>query len=511
MAEADLDRALALARDLAYNQAEGSLSGFLRHAWPVIEPGTPYLHNWHIDCIAEHLEAVTNGQILRLIVNVPPRSLKSILTTICWPVWSWIHRPQSRWMFTSYSQSLSEFHSVIRRNLIRSDWYQRRWREKYTLAADQDQKREFANSRQGMMIATSVGGTSIGKGGDILVFDDPMNPEEAHSAVQRETANRWICQAFLTRLNNKKDGAIVGIMQRLHEQDTTGMLLEMGGWEHLCLPAEAEQRTVITFPVSLREIVREQGDLLFPDREGPKELAQRKIELGSYGYAGQYQQRPSPEEGGMIKKAWFRYWGYHNLPNSFDEMIQSWDTAMTKDSGDSTSGGIWARKGANVYLLARFKGQWDTPTVIGKMKKATEMFPEALAKLVEKKANGAAIIDLLRDELAGIIPVEPRGSKEARVNAVSPMFEAGNVYVPDPTIEPWVNEYIAELCGFPNMAHDDDVDMTTQALDRLRPAATSAAKEEESKDTPQASAWRTMMEEKQRRDGGGRVSTGWSR
>lgn len=296
--------------------ARRSLSRYIREAWQVIEPGTEYLHNWHIDAISEYLTAVTQGQILRLLINMPPRYMKSISVSVMWPTWSWIDRPSSRWIFASYSQSLSTKHSVDRRTIIQSDWYRSHWGDLYNLTSDQNVKTEYQNDKRGVMVATSVGGTATGKGGDFIIVDDPHNPKEAQSDIQREAAITFFDQTLSTRLDNKKTGAIVVVMQRLHERDLSGHILERGGYEHLCLPAEAEKRTVIRMPVSLKEIIREERGLLWPEREGPQEIAGQKISLGSYGYAGQYQQRPSPAEGGILKRYWWRFWCYpgHTLP-----------------------------------------------------------------------------------------------------------------------------------------------------------------------------------------------------
>jgi Uncharacterized protein conserved in bacteria len=253
--------------------AERKLADFIRQAWHVIEPATPYLHNWHIDLICEYLEAVSAGQITRLIINIPPRYMKSIAVSVMWPVWEWIRHPETRWIFASYSQSLSTKHSVDRRTIIQSDWYQSRWGDRFKLVEDHNLKTEFLNDKRGHMIATSVGGTSTGKGGNRLVVDDPLNPKEAASDVLRERANTWFDQTFYSRLDDKKTGAIVVIMQRLHEKDLTGHLLEQGGeWEHLCLPAIAEDRQVIHFPMSGRTWCGSLGTFCGPSVRDRKRL-----------------------------------------------------------------------------------------------------------------------------------------------------------------------------------------------------------------------------------------------
>lgn len=497
-----------------YNKAEGSLAFFLQQAWPVIEPGTPYQHNWHIDCVAEHLQAVQRGEITRLIINQPPRSLKSLLVSVCWPAWCWALDPKLRWMFASYSASLAAYHSVLRRLLIQSDWYRHNW-DKVCLTDDQNLKMEFANTHRGIMTATSVGGSAIGKGGDILVFDDPLNPTEAASPVMRENANRWIRQSFLTRLNDKHTGRIVGVMQRLHEQDTSGMLLAMGGWTHLCLPAEAERRTVVPFPGG-RTKLRKPGDLLFPAREGRAELDRRKVELGSYGYAGQYQQRPSPAEGGMLKREWWRFWYPREmtppapitvrredgslrecpqcpLPDRFDESLLSWDMAFKGASGsDYVVGQYWARCAAEKYLIDQQRAQADFPTTLQMVLRMVARYPEADAVLVEDKANGPAVLQTLRREVGGLIPVTPAGGKESRVHAVAPAIEAGNVYLPHPSACAWVEPFIERAAAFPNAEHDDEIDAMSQALLRLKGHALPWPIEDLAPD--EDAAWHALLE-----------------
>lgn len=443
-------------------RAEQSLRIYVKRGWPVIEPATDYLHNWHIDAICDYLEAVTRGELLRVLINMPPRYMKSIAVSVMWPTWEWIRQPHTRWLFSSYSASLSTKHSVDRRNVIQSPWYQERWADRFALAGDQNVKTEFQNDHRGVMVATSVGGSATGKGGDRVVVDDPHNPEEAQSDLQRQAGVRFFKQTLSTRLNDKRKGAIVVVMQRLHEEDVSAVCKEQG-YAHLNLPAEAEERQVISLP-SGRELIREKGELLWPAREGPAELDAMKVALGSYGYAGQYQQRPAPAEGGILKRAWWKF--YTVLPDeAFDEVVQSWDmTFKDTDGTDYVSGQVWGRIGADKYLLDRVHRRMDLPATIKAVRELTEAWPWARRKLVEDKANGPAVIASLRHEIPGLVAVEPAGSKVARAYAASPEIEAGNVYLPDPTIAPWIEEFLAECTAFPNGAHDDDVDSMTQAV-----------------------------------------------
>jgi len=480
-------RQLPTLADIDLKLAEKSLYEYIKQAWHVLEPGTEYLDNWHIPLISEHLEAVLSGDILRLVINIPPRYMKSLITSVMWPTWAWIIKPEMRWLFASYSSSLSIMHSVLRRHLIQSPWYQSRWKARYKLLWDQNQKTEFANSKLGMMIATSVGGTATGKGGNILVLDDPLNPMEALSDTQRESTNQWIRQTFTTRLNDKKKGAIVVIMQRLHEQDPTGMLLEQG-YTHLKIQAEPTQRVVYSFPISGKELVREAGSMLWEEREGKAELAAQQVALGSYAYAGQYQQEPAPLGGGILKRFWWRFWyptkspppapvmlRLENgemftcpqvaLPERFDQALQSWDLAFKGTAGSSrVCGGVLARRGPNIYLLDLVA---DLMTFIGSIDailKMSQKWPKVYQKLIEDKANGPAAIEMLRKRIAGIKEIEPHGDKVTRCAAVSPVVESGNVYLPHPSLMTWVDGFITEAAKFPNGSYKDQVDMLTQAL-----------------------------------------------
>ncbi len=411
---------------------------------------------------------MTNGEITRLLINIPPRYMKSIAVSVMWPTWEWIRRPQTRWLFSSYSSSLSTDHSLARRMVIQSPWYQEHWGERYQLAGDQNLKTQFANTARGVMIATSVGGSATGKGGDRVVVDDPHNPEEAQSDLQREAGVRFFKQTLSTRLNDKRKGAIVVIMQRLHEEDVSAVCIEQG-YTHLCLPAEAPTRQVITTPAG-RVYEREPGGLLWPEREGPTEIAAAKVALGSYGYAGQYQQEPAPAEGGILKRAWWRY--YRQAPSAFDEVILSWDMAFKDEEAarggkppDFVVGQVWGRVAADKYLLDQVRDRMDFTATCAALKAQVVKWPRARAKLVEDKANGPAVIAALRKTVPGLIPVEPQGSKTARAYAVSPDIEAGNVYLPEDA--PWVGDFVEECAKFPNGANDDQVDAMTQALIRL--------------------------------------------
>ena len=472
-----LIRQAQLNDELLTRQAEQSLRSYIEQAWPILEPEGPFLSNWHIDYLVEHLEAVTAGDITRLLINIPPRYMKSLLVSVLWPTWEWIQAPHRRWIFVSYAEALSSKHSVDRRTVLQSSWFQDRWGRHVTLAADQNVKHEFMNTRRGHMISTSIGGSITGKGGSRIVVDDPHNPVQAESDVQREAALAYFSRTLSTRLDNKNDDAIVVVMQRLHERDLAALCLELG-FTHICLAAEAEMATRLVFPRSSRVYTRAAGDVLWPAREGPAVLAKQQVTLGSAAYAGQYQQRPAPAGGLVFRREWFKF--YDVLPE-VSRWIQSWDmTFKDGPSCDYVVGITGARKGADIFLVDRVKGKWDFTESCRRVIALCQRYPRASTILIEEAANGAAIINALSRHVSGILGVKPDGGKLARAQAAQPLVEAGNVWLPNPRPlgqlipeREWVDDFIHQCCVFPTGVHDDDVDAFTQLVVRwLQPEST---------------------------------------
>jgi len=295
-------------------KAEKSLYSFFKQAWPWIEGATPLIEGWHIAAIADHLEACYRREIKNLMIHVPPRSSKTSLISIAFPAWAWIHNPQEKFLYASYAGSLSLEHSLKCRRLIESPWYHERWGDSVKLSSDQNAKGFFDNTAGGYRIATSVGATATGRGGSILVCDDPNNALEGESELKRDGTNQWYSQVWSTRLNNAKEDIKIIVQQRIHEQDLSGYILAQESeepWVQLILPNEFEEsrrsRTIV-LPLTNGKVWQDprkkEGDLLCSTRFGKKETDRAKRELGSYGYAGQYQQRPAPADGGIFKKSW---------------------------------------------------------------------------------------------------------------------------------------------------------------------------------------------------------------
>ncbi len=439
---------------------------FARQAWHVVEPNKLFVAGWHINAICEYLEACAHGQIRNLVINIPPRHMKSLTVSVFFPTWMWTRQPETRFLYASYAQGLSIRDSLKSRRILESPWYQRNWGQKFRLTSDQNQKTRFENDKTGYRIATSVGGSATGEGGDFVVVDDPHNIKEQESDVKREAALEWWDQVMSTRLNDPKTGVKIIIMQRCHTSDLAGHALAQGGYEHLCLQAEYESDRKSTSIPRYCDPRSEDGELLWPDRFGPEEIASQKKQLGSFGYAAQFQQSPVPKEGGLAKRSWWKFWN-GNLPDSFDEMIQSWDMAF-KDTKDSAyvAGGVWAKKGADKFLLAQDRRKMDFVTTLAAVNSMSQKFPLAKRKLVEDKANGPAVINTLHHKISGLIAIEPQGSKEARASAVTPEIESGNVYLPDPKMPGygWVEDYIKEWADAPFGVYWDQIDQSSQAL-----------------------------------------------
>lgn len=436
----------------------------------MVEPANKFIDGWHIEAICEHLEAVTNGQVQNLLINVPPGHMKSLIVSVFWEAWMWTRLPHWRFLNASYAQTLATRDSVRCRALITSEWYQSWFNPngKWGLTDDQNVKTYFQNTETGFRLATSVGGAATGFRGNTLVVDDPLNALDAHSKTAREQCITWWDESFANRLNSLEDGSRVVIMQRLHENDLSGHLIKSGEWEHLCLPTEFESKRIIVSSIGWQDPRTSDGELLFTGMLPAHIVETEKKRLGSNGYAGQHQQRPAPEAGAIFLREWWHY--YKEAPDlrEFDEIIQSWDcTFKNTDGSDYVVGQVWGRRGAQKWLLDQVRGRMSFTETKKSIKNLSAKWPLARTILIEDKANGPAIIDDLKKDVAGLIPVEPDGSKEARAHAVTPTVEAGNVFIPDPTIAPWVNDFVEEYATFPNGANDDQVDAGTQALNRL--------------------------------------------
>lgn len=438
---------------------------YFRACWKTIEPGVPFLDNWHVDTICDHLQAVTRGQIQHLIINIPPRTLKSSTVGVAWPTWEWIDKPSTKYLTASHAIELATRDAVASRMLIQSPWYQERFGMRYRISSDQNVKSRYTNDHRGHRIVTSVGAGVVGEGGNRGIIDDPHDPKKALSDEIRGSAITWHDHSFSSRLNDQQSDSFVIIMQRVHALDLTGHLLKIGGYEHLCLPMEYDGVRRKT-KLGEYDVRKKQGELLFP-RRFPKEVVNRlKTLLGSYAYAAQYQQSPSPIGGGIFER---NNWKYYTVLPHIEEIVISVDCAF-KDlkTSDYVAIQAWGRMGANKYLLHRVKAQMGFGSTVTAIRNVKAKFPTANAILVEDKANGPAVIETLRQEIPGVIPVEPEGGKVARAYAAQPEHESGNLWLPSASIDPDIETFVTEHALFPNGPNDDEVDAQTQMTNYFR-------------------------------------------
>jgi predicted phage terminase large subunit-like protein len=434
-----------------------SFREFFPGAWKQINPQKEYVHGWHVDAICEHLEAVDAGQIQDLVISIPPRHLKSTIVTVAWPSWSWIERPWTEWIFGSYSADLAEDLQIARRRIMESAWYRSQWGDRFHFMPDQNQKAEFENSMRGKMIAAGVGGSITGKGGDILVCDDPIKPDDAESKSKREAAVRWWAETFSTRLNDKKTGRRVLVAQRTHDKDVTANALKEGGWTHLELPAIAPTKTTIVFPISKKSYVREAGEVICSAREDKKTLAKQLTIMGSRGFNAQYQQHPEKDSGGLFKKAWWKYYNPDALPNH-ELKACAWDLAGKAKSVNDQTAAMWGVRTENAfYILPRFVlDRMEFPLQIKEMENQCAAEPVD-AVVVEDASNGTPLVQQMQaTSTLPIIPIVPEKDKVSRAALISPLVEAGKVFLPEGV--PWVADFIQRCAEFPDIEHDDDVD-----------------------------------------------------
>jgi hypothetical protein len=298
-------------------------AGFAHRAFCELNPRAGFAMNWHFEAMAAKLAAVRDGRVGRLIINVPPRHLKSHLASVAFPAWCLGHDPSAQIVCASYAQDFADKLARDCRRLMISDRYQRLFPTR--LSPQRQAVAEFETTAQGCRLATSVGGVLTGRGADIIIIDDPLKPEEALSQSQRQAVNEWYDHTLYSRLNDKRKGAIVLIQHRLHEDDLTGHVLAQEPWEVVCLPAiaEADETHIIEAPLESRCVTRARGEALHPEREPLEVLEQIRRTIGEYNFAGQYQQAPAPQGGGMVKAAWFRTYAPNERPEKFDRVVQS--------------------------------------------------------------------------------------------------------------------------------------------------------------------------------------------
>lgn len=504
----------------ALDRADGtqSLKLFTKRLWPILEPHTPFVEGWALDAICEHLEAVTDGDITRLLINVPPGFMKSLLTNVFWPAWEWSSQglAHHRFVTFSYSASLTERDNRRFLDLQRHPLFQALWGGSYKLRKEGETL--VSNDKTGWKLASSVGGVGTGERGDRVLLDDPHNVKESESDQVRGETVRWFREAMSNRLNNMETSAIIVIMQRVHEADVSGAILDSGSdYTHLMVPMEYDGRRYTT-SIGWTDPRSEDGELAWPERFSAKVVADIKIVGGEYAYAGQYQQIPSPRGGGIFKVDWWQPWdtaaarengclmvktrknpltgevtqvrdaaGNPVMTETFppcEYVVASLDTAYTEkeenDYSALTVWGVWRDLNdlPRVMLMAAWRDRLTLHDLVEKSAATCKRF-KVDRLLIEAKASGISVAQELRRLYSGegfaIQDVDPKGAdKVARAYAVQPLFSDGMVFAPfarmGDSIYPreWVDMVIREMASFPRAPHDDLVDSATQALKHLR-------------------------------------------
>jgi len=453
---------------------------FVQKVFTEVSPNSTYLDNWHIDVICSEVIKTMNNEQNRLIINIPPRYMKSIICTVALPAFILGHNPKASIIAVSYSDDLSTDLANKCKRIIESSWYQEIFP---ATKLSKKSTTDFETTKGGGRYSTSVNGTLTGRGADYIIIDDPIKPQDAISDTMREKTNDWYGNTLYSRLNDKKNGKIIVIMQRLHEEDLTGYLLDTdSSFKLIKIQAIAEQDEEWSikniFSNGEKIITRKKGEPLHPEREGLEKLLQAKDYMGSYNFAGQYQQNPAPREGGIIKEAWIKYYNREELFKAvkndtlrIKSVIQSWDTAnkIEKCNDYSVCLTILRDFSGTNYVINVYRKKLEFPNLIKIAAQihndAKNQFEQGIKILVEDQASGISLIQSLRTDyhIYGVKEIKPEHDKKSRLLAVSHLIENGKCLFPDdePT---WWLDFKQELLRFPNVKHDDQCDSLSQAL-----------------------------------------------
>lgn len=469
MLQSNLQTILSQPTLICKEQCKRSLSEFIKRAWHVIEPSNPYCHNWHIDAMAEHLEAVTNGQINRLLINVPPGMMKSLLVSVFYPAWEWGARGLShyRYISCSHAQSLAIRDHVKMRRLITSDWYRDRWNVQ--LVDDQNTKTKFENTDTGFRQAIASKGIT-GARGDRVIVDDPHSVDSVMSDAERQTTLDWFAHSLPLRVVNPEKSTFIVVMQRLRQNDISGYILKKElGYEHLCLPMKFEPQRTYHNVLGFVDPRTKEGELLFPQRF-PQSVVDRDSKvMGSLQTAGQFQQRPAPAGGSIFLEKWFMRYA---ALQKYKRIIISLDTGYKESElNDPSVATVWGEHALGYDLIEVYKDRLSYPKLKKQAISLAQRYSlnqslyaghKLLTILIEDKASGQSLIQDLRLTNYNVVAIQPEGDKVVRASTCSPQIENGKVFLPFDAN--WLDDYIEEMTTFPNSSKKDQVDSTSQFL-----------------------------------------------
>lgn len=449
-----------------------SLLSFVRDAWPLLEPDHDFAENWHIVELCIQLQDVADGKIKRMIINVPPGTMKSLLVSVIFPCWLWARNPKLRVLTAAYSDKRALDANIKARNLIKSVWFQTYFH--LALVEDQNTKGRFDTTAGGWRIATSVGGEGTGLHPDFIVIDDAATATNAMSEQERKIVNEWFDQTMSSR-GVSRGVAVLVIGQRLHKEDLPGHLMARGGWTTIVWPMRYEVARAATedqpgYTPDPLDPRTKQGELLWPKLFDEKKVKQLELDLGAYGTAGQLQQQPSPEGGGLFKREWFKFLSLSDLKD--DPIVRSargWDTAATEGGGDWTRGvHIGETRSGKFVVMTPVGGQLGPAGVDALMVATATMDGRTVVQREEKEggSSGKTVIEARVKSLKGFDyrGVTVSGSKVVRAKPFRSQVEGGNVYLLRGV---WNAEYVQELCDFPTGSHDDYVDGSTCAFNAV--------------------------------------------
>ena len=445
------------------------LTNFIERSFLELNPQANFIPGRYIELLAATLDKCRTGETNRLIVNLPPRTLKSHAASVAFPAWLLGHDPSKQIICASYGQDLSDKHARDCRTLMSSAFYRSIF-PGTVLSPQKSSVNDFETTRQGGRMATSVGGVLTGRGGDVIILDDILKPDDALSETRRKAANDWYFHTLLSRLNSKDEGVIILVMQRLHQEDLVGEVLDRGPWEVLSLPAIAKQDENYPFESLFgnHSYVRSAGEALHPERDSVETYKKIRDAVGEYTFQSQYQQDPTAREGGLIKREWIKSYDPARVPRSFRWTTQSWDTAnKSGEMNDYSVCTTWGVDGVNFYLLDVFRRKLNYPQL---KRAAIDLYRkfQPTNVLIEDKSSGISLIQELEAEYIFVVVAcksDPGSDKYMRLAAESIKFENGRVYLPNQA--PWLEEYVREITSFPGSKYADQVDSTSQALKYL--------------------------------------------
>jgi len=450
-----------------------SLAEFVREFWPVIEPSTPLVWGWVMEAICDHVQALVEGKLGKnnLLINVPPGSAKSTIIAVCLPAWIWCQQDDAKFngsfrlICASGSEPIAIRDSMKCRDVLKSDHYNAVFAPSWKFAPDQDSKGLYRNTLTGFRQAISAGSMITGARGDLILVDDPNGAD--HGAADRQAIINWWSNAAYNRLNNMQTGKRVIIQQRLHEDDLTGYILstDAGQWEKLIIRAEYEVGDTYQSAIGWTDPRKEDGELFCPERFPRDVIEAEKRVKGSFGYAGQYQQRPAPADGAIFKKGHLKTYNAEFTPK-FKRIIASFDTAFKdKEENDFSVGLVIGDADDGYYLLDRWKDKATYPDLKMRIKAFVARW-HPTAVLIEDKASGQSLIqDLKAESKMSIVPIKVDKDKVSRAHVIIPAWESGRIFI-DPSM-PWVDDFLNQLYVFPKGRHDDDVDAFTQGINYL--------------------------------------------